>query len=112
MDESDAWDLEFIGKELQLDEEFRAHVARRKHFVGAREVLEVWAGMPVFFENLNADREHRAPIIMIGKTAKGRVLVVPIEPTERAGIWRAVTAYQASASERRLYEEEVDANGI
>jgi len=108
---AESGDSELVFDELEVDDEFRAHVAERRHFVRSSEVLEVLLGRPIFLDNADPDQDHRAPVMMVGETVQGRLLIVPIEPTGRPGVWRAVTAYQASLSERRRYEEELENDG-
>lgn len=75
-----------------------------KHSVAAKEVRQVHAGAPDYFEN-----EGRAPIIMVGLTDSDRMIVVPIEPTHTKGVWRPVTAFEANAHHRdRYYEEKAE----
>lgn len=93
-------------EELDFDEAFLAHLAERatyqKHQVAVTEILDVHRGAPKFFRNSGTGR---APTIMVGITARGRWLCVPIEPTGRPGIWRPVTAFEANAHHREKYQE-------
>lgn len=68
------------------------------------ELVQVLEGAPQFFENVGSDRA--APVIMVGPTASGRMLVVPIQPTGRRGVWRPVTAFEANAHHKRRYAAE------
>jgi hypothetical protein len=95
-------------EELDFDDEFADHMANlrrqfRKHAVSEREIREVHAAEPEYFENEGAER--RAPVIMLGPTKDGRLVAVPLEPTYRNGEWRPVTAFEANARDRGRYEE-------
>ena len=91
-------------EELQIDDEFLAHMAERgtyqKHRVAVVELLEVHAGAPRYFLNSGTGR---APLLMVGRTGAGRWVCVPIEPTGQHGVWRAVTAFEANAHNRSRY---------
>lgn len=91
--------------EIEFDEEFAEHMASRryqKHDVTTSEILEAHWNGPRYFENAGAGR---APIILVGRTIDDRYIVVPLEPTGRWGRWRAVTAFEANAHHRTMYEE-------
>ena len=97
---------------VECDAAFMEHMAseRRgyeKHAVSPQEIAEAQAGAPAFFENIG---KRRAPIVMAGPTQAGRMIAVPLEPTERKGVWRAVTAFEANAHHQERYEKEM-ANG-
>jgi hypothetical protein len=94
--------------ELEIDDEFRAHLADRgiyaEHRVRAIEVLEVHAGKPRYFLNASSPiHTRRAPLVMVGPTLAARFLCVPLEPTGRRGIWRPVTAFEASAHHKTKF---------
>ncbi len=78
-----------------------------KHAVTPQEIEEALQIAPVFYKN---DEGKRAPIVMVGPAQSSRMLVAPLEPTGRKGVWRAVTAFEANAHHWRRYEEET-ANG-
>jgi hypothetical protein len=78
----------------------RATYAR--HQVSMTEILEVHGGDPRYFMNSGT---HRAPIIMVGPTAAGRWLCVPLEPAGQSGVWRPVTAFEANAHHRGKYSQ-------
>lgn len=65
-------------EELQIDDEFRTHMANRatyrEHRVSVAEIFEVHEGNPRYFENSGT---RRAPVIMVGPTSQGRILVRP-----------------------------------
>lgn len=93
-------------EELQIDDEFRSHMAQRSHYrehrVSVSEIFELFDGEPAFFQNGGT---RRAPIIMVGPTARGRLLCVPLEPAGMEGVWRVVTAFEANAGHRQRYQE-------
>ena len=95
-------------EQLDVDLQFAEHMADRgtyaKHDVSIGGILEVIDLAPAFFVN-SAGR--RAPIIMVGPTQAGRVIVVPVEPTDRWQVWRPVTAYEANAHHIASYNEEI-----
>ncbi len=94
-------------EELAFDDEFFEHMAQRdyeKHAVSEREVREVFGDAPVYAANAGPDR--RALLVMLGETDSGRLLVAPIEPTGRRGVWSPVTAFEANAHHRERYREE------
>jgi len=93
--------------ELDFDDAFAEHMAAEqrgygKHRVSEQEIREVLPGTPGFFENIG---ERRAPVVMLGPTRAGRLVVAPLEPTHRAGVWRPVTAFEANAHHRQRYAE-------
>ena len=94
-------------RELEFDNAFAEHMASdwrayEKHQVAEWEILEIHAGDPAYFEN---DGPHRRALaVMVGPTTVGRMLVIPLEPTSRRGVWRPVTAFEANAHHRERYE--------
>ena len=95
-------------RELEIDEEFAEHMAevkRRypKHQISPVEVIEVHQNEPEYFDNVGENR--RAPVIMVGSTNSGRLVSVPIEPTNKKGIWHPVTAFESNSHHRRRYLE-------
>ena len=95
-------------RELEIDEEFAEHMAevkRRypKHQISPGEVIEIHQNEPEYFDNVGVDR--RAPVIMVGSTNSGRLVSVPIEPTNKKGIWHPVTAFESNSHHRRRYLE-------
>ncbi len=95
-------------EELLLDDRFQEHLSERsrydKHTVSLTEVLQVHANSPKYY--LNGDlRPGRAPIAMVGPTYAGRILCIPIEPTEHLGVWRPKTAFEANAHHTSRYME-------
>lgn len=79
--------------ELAFDDENETKFAA--HRVDVVEVQEVLEGEPRFYVNR---RDRRASHVMVGPTTSGRLLVVPIEELGDAGVWRPVTAFDASES--------------
>ena len=97
-------------EELEFDDAFTEHMAASerdyaKHRVSEQEVREAWLGEPAYVENVGERRQES--IIMLGRTRGGRILVVPLQPTHRWGVWRPVTAFEANAHHRKRYLEEI-----
>jgi hypothetical protein len=95
-------------EELDIDEEFINHMANEarqysKHVVSVREIREAHAETPKYFEN--AGENLRAPVVLVGPTNSGRMVVVPIEPTHIMGVWHPVTAFEANAHHIERYKE-------
>ena len=84
--------------ELKIDEENAEEMAR--HGVRPREVEQVLDGAPRFFRN---SKGHRAEYIMIGPTAGGRMLTVPLARTPRPELWRPATAWESATRDRTPY---------
>lgn len=100
-------------EELEFDDEFAEHMASSqrayaKHRVSEKEVREAWLGNPAYVENVG--RRRGESIIMLGRTHSGRIIVVPLQPTHRWGVWRPITAFEANAHHKERYLEEI-ANG-
>lgn len=84
---------------LELDDENVAHIAR--HGITADEVEQI-TGNPYI-----TARNRRGPanrIVMIGRTNGGRELTIVLEATRDDGVWRPVTGWVATATERRLLD--------
>ena len=112
MDLSELFQVAGSVEALELDDTLADHLRQRgtyeKHRVRLAEVIQVLARAPCFFENVGAART--APVIMVGPTDSGRMLVIPIEPTSHHGVWRPVTAFEANSHHIKRYTEE-DGNG-
>lgn len=91
---------------LELDDDLRDHLWERgfygKHRVSVSEILEVYQLNHKLF--VNSSPSGRAPLMMVGITAQGRFLCVPIEPTDKWGVWRAITAFEANAHHIARYQ--------
>lgn len=102
-------------EELEIDDAFLEHLRKRgwyaEHSVRLAEILQVHSGRPRYFLNATPPgdgappRPRRAPVVMVGPTALGRFVTVPIEPTGRYGIWHPVTAFQSNTHHRERYLE-------
>ena len=97
-------------EELEFDDAFTEHMASSerdyaKHRVSEQEIREAWFGNPAYVENVG--RRRGESIIMLGRTHSGRILVVPLQPTHRWGVWRPVTAFEANAHHKERYLEEI-----
>ena len=87
-----------VVKELEWDELNIDHIAR--HNVIPEEVYEVCNSQPV------ERKGHKDRIFLIGSTQKGRIMTVILNPTEKQGIYRPITAYGASKRSIQTYLEE------
>jgi hypothetical protein len=72
------------------------------HGLAMRDALEVLDEDPRLMLNLSPDG---APYVLIGPTAAGRMVTLPIDPTPEPGVWRPRTGYPSSDSEALRYEE-------
>ena len=82
--------------------DFEDHVRQAGRHVSMTEVLAVLAISPRFFDNEGENRS--APALMLGPTSMGRILKVPIAPTESWGCWIVLTAYDAGAEDKVRYQ--------
>lgn len=73
------------------------------HGVTVREVLQVQEGERRVFRNKGG--RGRAPYGMIGLTSGGRLLTIPIDPTQVPGIWRPRTTFDSSTGEASRYRK-------
>ncbi len=80
----------------------RNAVKLASHDVTVREAYQVLWSKPRAFRN----HSRGAPWIIIGPTASGRMITLPIDPTDEPGIWKPRTAYDSSRKERRRYARE------
>jgi uncharacterized DUF497 family protein len=83
---------------LVFDDENEAKFA--SHGVNLTEVQEVFGKWPRYYVNRS---ERRASHVMVGPTRTGRLLVVPIEEWGGAGLWRPVTAFEATPGQAARY---------
>jgi len=83
--------------ELEFDEHNTSEM--RRHGVTEREVRQALDGSPKFFPN---KKRHRASMIMVGRTAGGRLITVPLED-RTSGTWRPATAYDSNVPEQSVY---------
>ncbi len=82
---------------LLFDEDNEAKFAQ--HRIAPGEVQQVLDGTPRFFRNRP---ERRAPVVMLGPTSHGRLLLVPLEEAAD-GIWRPVTAFEPTPAQAARY---------
>jgi uncharacterized DUF497 family protein len=87
----------FVVKKLIWDRLNITHIAR--HDVIPDEVKEVCKGNPV------ERKGHKNRLFLIGKTKADRMLTVILNPTEIEEVYRPITAYDASKSSIKTYEE-------
>jgi uncharacterized DUF497 family protein len=85
-------------EQLDWDEYNIAHIAR--HNVTTVEFEEVCYDAPI------ERRGYCQRIVLIGLTMEKRILTLVLEPRGKAGMFRPVTAYDASRKSRREYETE------
>jgi hypothetical protein len=84
---------------LIFDDENEAKLAANHLTID--EVQEVKDKWPRYYRNRP---ERRASHVMVGPTARGRMLVVPIEPFGRSeGVWRPVTGFEAAPGQAARY---------
>ena len=92
-------------QELELDDALWHHLRDRgtyaKHIVKLTEIVEVHGDVPKLFVNSSATGQ--APIVMVGPTATGRMLCIPLVPTGKWGVWKPVTAFEANTHHREKY---------
>ncbi len=89
-----------------IDIAFAEHMAFRrrrydKHMVAVAEIEEVFNGLPRFY--FNSGENRRAPVLMVGETRAGRVIVVPIMPGTPEGVWQPISAFEGNAHHRERY---------
>lgn len=85
---------------LMFDEENEAKFTQ--HRVTPGEVQQVLDRSPRFFSNTPA---RRAPVVMMGPTIHGRLLVIPLEAAGD-GIWRPVTAFEPTPAQVARYRSQ------
>jgi hypothetical protein len=83
---------------LILDEHNLAEMVR--HGVLAAEVMQVIANRHVSAPN---PRGEWGSILLIGETDGGRVLTIPLAPTDDPTTWRPATAFDASRHQRTVF---------
>ena len=83
---------------LILDEHNLGEMAR--HGVSGAEVFQV-----IWNRYLSAHNPRGEPggILLIGETDGGRVLTIPLAPTDDPSTWRPATAFDASRDQRNLF---------
>jgi hypothetical protein len=84
---------------LIIDRHNRAEMAR--HGVARYEVDQIVWNRNVFYDNR---RGEPGSILMIGETDGGRLLTVPLAPTDDPTTWRPATAFDASRHHRALFD--------
>jgi hypothetical protein len=85
--------------DLIIDRHNREEMAR--HGVSRREV-----GQVLWNRGIVARNSHGEPgsILLIGETDGGRLLTVPLVPTDDPTTWRPATAFDASRHHRALFD--------
>lgn len=85
--------------ELITDEHNLTEMAR--HGVTRWEVGQLIWNRHVIAEN---PRGEAGSVLLIGETNGGRLLTVPLAPTDDPTTWRPATAYDASRHHRSLFD--------
>ena len=85
---------------LVFDDENEAKFER--HRVTVAEVQQVYDKWPRYYENRAGSR---ATHVMVGPTRTGRLLVVPLERWDQEGLWRPVTAFDATPGQASRYRK-------
>ncbi len=88
-----------VIKNLIWDDGNVAHIA--KHDVSPSEIEETLEINRVEWE------AYKERIFIVGSTKTGRMLTVILEPKEGAGIYKPITAYDASKTSIRTYNKEI-----
>lgn len=90
--------------ELEFDDHNRRHLRDRGR-LDESVIIEVWAGDPVFAQNLPAP-ERSGTHLMIGPDVVGDLwTVVLVCVDEDAGIWRPITGWPSKRKEVQLWQE-------
>jgi hypothetical protein len=87
---------------LVLDEHNLAEMSR--HAVAATEVVQVIANRHITAPN---SRGEPGSILLIGETDGGRLLTIPLAPTDDPTAWRPATAFEASRHQRAVFRRRV-----
>jgi len=88
-----------VVAELIFDEHNVAEMAR--HGVTRRDVDQLSWNRSIIAEN---PRGETGSVLLIGETNGGRLLTVPLAPTDDPTTWRPATAYDASRHHRALFD--------
>lgn len=83
MSRSDAWILDFLFDDENIEEMAR-------HGVTPRQALQVLDNGPRMGRNR---RDRRATHLVIGVDDGGACIAIPVEPTHDRTLWRPVTAW-------------------
>jgi uncharacterized DUF497 family protein len=88
----------FTVRRLEWDSLNSEHIMA--HDVVSDEVYEVCKNNPV------VRKGHKDRLFLIGKTKQGRLLTVILQQTATDGVYRPITAYEASKTSARTYQQE------
>ncbi len=88
-----------VVAELILDQHNAAEMAR--HGVLRDEVEQVKWNRKVVVPN---GRGEQGSVLLIGETDGGRLLTVPLAPTDDPTTWRPATAFDADRHQRWLFD--------
>lgn len=84
---------------LEFDDENTEHIAQ--HGIAPEEIEQMTGNAYVTARNVRGP-ENR--IVMIGRTDGGRTLTIVLEATRDEVVWRPVTGWESTASERKLLQ--------
>lgn len=87
---------------LILDENNLAEMGR--HGVSKTEVAQVISNRHIAAPNA---RGEAGSVLLIGETDGGRVLTIPLAPTDDPTTWRPATAFDASRHQRTIFRQRV-----
>ena len=92
-----------VTRHVVADLIFDSHNEREmaRHGVVSDEVDQLAWNRCVFYENW---RGEPGSVLMIGETNGGRLLTVPLAPTDDPTTWRPATAFDASRHHRALFD--------
>jgi len=88
-----------VVAELIFDEHNEAEMAR--HGVVRWEVEQLRWNRKITSDN---PRGERGSVLLIGETDGGRLLTVPLAPTDDPTTWRPATAFDAGRYHRALFD--------
>jgi hypothetical protein len=87
--------------DLLIDEVNEAKMSRNK--VTVTEAVEVIAGARYKLFRNPRSADAGAPLIVVGPTAGGRFITMPIDPTYTDGLYRPRTAYDSGKRQLDAY---------
>jgi uncharacterized DUF497 family protein len=84
---------------LELDDHNVAHIAR--HGITTEEIEQITGNPYITARNRRGPKNR---IAMIGRTDGGRALTIVLEATRDDGVWRPVTGWVATTTERKMLD--------
>lgn len=88
-----------VVSDLIFDEHNEREMAR--HGVVRREVEQLKGNRNVVLRN---PRGEGGNVLLVGETDGGRLLTVPLAPTDDPTLWRPATAFDAGRHHRALFD--------